>query len=150
MESNLDIDNRRHWMSALAKAPEADLEKAWAEMAPQPEYRLLRSPETGLVLVRGRAGGTGAPFHLGEIAVTRCTLVTEKGYLGTAYILGRAHRHAELAAVFDALIQDEEFASGILERVVEPLEEEYKARAEQEHRKTKQTQVDFFTMVRGE
>lgn len=137
-------------MSALAKAPEADLEKAWAEMAHRPEYRLLRPPETGLVLVRGRAGGTGSPFHLGEVPVTRCSLETEKGYIGAAYVLGRSHRHAELAAFFDALLQDKPVSEGILEGVVDPIEEKRRARAEAEKKRTERTRVDFFTMVRGE
>ncbi len=32
----------------------------------------LRPPETGLVMLRGRIGGDGAPFNIGEAAVTRC------------------------------------------------------------------------------
>ncbi|MGD8389301.1 MAG: phosphonate C-P lyase system protein PhnG, partial [Desulfobacteraceae bacterium] len=107
-------------------------------------------PETGLALVRGRAGGAGAPFHLGEVPVTRCTLETEKGHIGTAYVLGRAHRHAELAAVFDALLQDEDSAARVLEQVIEPLEKEHEDREEAEQKRTERTQVDFFTMVRGE
>jgi alpha-D-ribose 1-methylphosphonate 5-triphosphate synthase subunit PhnG len=82
--------------------------------------------------------------------VTRCTLETEKGHIGTAYVLGRAHRHAELAAVFDALLQDEDSAARVLEQVIEPLEKEHEDREEAEQKRTERTQVDFFTMVRGE
>ena len=30
------------------------------------------NPETGLVMLRGRADGSGHPFNLGEATVTRC------------------------------------------------------------------------------
>ncbi len=71
-----------------------------------PDYTVLRGPESGLVMVRGRAGGGGAPFNLGEMTVTRCTVRTESGLVGHAYIAGRDERRAELAALADALMQD--------------------------------------------
>ena len=67
------------------------------------EYRVLRGPEAGLAMVRGRAGGGGAPFHLGEMTVTRCSVRTEAGFVGHAYIAGRSERAAQLAALADAL-----------------------------------------------
>jgi len=140
---------RRRWMGVLAKSPLPALEEAWA-MEPRPSYRFLRAPETGLVMVRGRAGGTGAPFHLGEGPVTRCTLETESGQVGTAYVMGRSHRHAELAAAFDALMQDASAAPMIRTRVIEPLQRRYQACREAEREKVARTRVDFFTMVRGE
>ena len=69
-------------------------------------YRVLRGPEAGLVMVRGRAGGGGAPFNLGEMTATRCTVRTEAGFVGHAYVAGRNERQAELAALADALLQD--------------------------------------------
>ena len=66
----------------------------------------MRGPETGLVMVRGRAGGSGSPFNLGEMTVTRCTVQLGSGTAGHAYIAGRDERQAELAAVADALLQD--------------------------------------------
>ena len=57
-------------------------------------------------MVRGRAGGGGSPFNLGEMTVTRCTIRTAAGFIGHAYIPGRDARRAERAALVDALMQD--------------------------------------------
>src|SRR5262249_26986863 len=103
-----EVGRRRHWMGILARASRAELEDAWRALAPQPRYTQLRKPESGLAMVRGRAGGTGAPFNLGEMTMTRCAVRLEDGapVTGLAFVAGRDQRHAELAAVFDALLQD--------------------------------------------
>ena len=93
-------------MSALAQAEPPAVEAAWAALPAKPSYRLLRAPETGLVMVQGRAGGTGAPFNLGEMTVTRCSVELPDGTVGHAYVAGRDARHAETAAVLDALLQE--------------------------------------------
>jgi len=147
---NPNLEQRRRWMGVLAKASTADLEKTWEELETRPEYTFLRPPETGLVMVRALAGGVGSPFHVGEVPVTRCTVETEEGMTGSAYVMGRAHRHAELAAVFDAILQGAGIAPGMVDRVIEPLCRKGRARAEMERRKTARTRVEFFTMVRGE
>jgi alpha-D-ribose 1-methylphosphonate 5-triphosphate synthase subunit PhnG len=137
-------------MSVLALAPAEQLEARWSALGLTPGYRRLRGPEIGLVMVRGRAGGTGARFNLGEMTVTRCTVQLEDGTLGHAWIGGRERRHAELAAVLDALLQDPAQTTALTEQVVEPL-----ARAQQERReaaaaRAAASRVEFFTMVRGE
>ncbi len=137
-------------MGILARASSSVLEASWKALQDRPEYRLLRPPETGLIMVRGRAGGTGAPFHLGEVPVTRCTLELDSGHVGTAYVMGREHRHAELAALFDALLQDPHIAPRVRKQVVEPLHREQQARRKAVREETERTRVDFFTMVRGE
>lgn len=137
-------------MAVLASARSSLLEEAWGRAGTRPEYRRVRPPETGLVMVRGRAGGTGRPFHLGEVPVTRCTVETETGHLGTAYVMGRDHRHAELAALFDALLQDPATSREVQRRVIEPLRNAQRGRRERERKRTGGTRVDFFTMVRGE
>ncbi len=60
-----------------------------------------------MVMVRGRAGGTGQPFNLGEMAVTRAAALLERDppRTGYAYVAGRDRRHAELAAILDAVLQ---------------------------------------------
>src|SRR5262245_56297496 len=90
---------RRRWMSVLAKATEAELENAVREaVGGVPAYRLIRRPEVGMAMVQARAGGTGRPFNLGEMTMTRCTLQTEGGQVGSSYVAGRSMRHVELAA----------------------------------------------------
>src|ERR1700744_4491144 len=68
---------RRAWMAVFARTPRADLEaalqRALGDVA-APEFDWLRPPETGLAMVRGRVGGSGDPFNLGEATVTRATL----------------------------------------------------------------------------
>ena len=56
-------------------APSAD--ELGERLGTLPDYRVLRGPEAGLVMVRGRTGGGGAPFNLGEMTATRCTVRTE-------------------------------------------------------------------------
>src|SRR5258708_28323405 len=69
-----DIGERKRWMGILARTPREELESAWAGLDDRPVYKWLRRPEIGLVMVRGRAGGTGQPFNLGEMTVTRCAV----------------------------------------------------------------------------
>ena len=98
---------RPEWMALLSRAPLPVLEQALADQAGAP-LQWLRKPETGLYMVQGRAGGTGERFNLGELTVTRCALRVggEDGAVGVAYVMGRNHRQAQLAAVADALLQD--------------------------------------------
>ena len=137
-------------MSALAQAGPAAVEAVWSRLEPEPAYRLLRAAETGLVMVRGRAGGTGVPFNLGEMTVTRCSVTLGDGRVGHAYVPGRDGRHAERAAVLDALLQDEA-AQAMLERlVIEPLVAASRARQQETRARVRGTRVEFFTLVRGE
>ena len=97
---------RRRWMSVLARAPAERIDALLAGCGALPNHTILRGPEGGLVMVRGRAGGGGAAFNLGEMTVTRCTVRTSTGLIGHAYVAGRDSRQAERAALVDALMQD--------------------------------------------
>ena len=101
-------------------------------------------------MVRGRAGGTGAPFNLGELAVTRCTVELADGRVGHAYVAGRHRRHAEVAAVLDALLQDPGEGAALEDRIVGPLLAAREARHRAVRARAAATRVEFFTMVRGE
>jgi alpha-D-ribose 1-methylphosphonate 5-triphosphate synthase subunit PhnG len=144
------VQQRQRWMNALACASCKQLDEAFRQLSPIPIYRLLRRPESGSIMLRGRIGGTGAPFNLGEATVTRCTVEVNPGMLGTAYILGRDPRKAELAAVLDALLQDENRHERLMLQVIQPLREHLQRDREEQSRKAAATKVDFFTMVRGE
>ena len=140
---------RRRIMEALAKADLSLLEEIWAGLEPRPAHTAVRGPETGLVMIRGRIGGGGAPFNLGEATVSRATIRLESGEIGFGQTLGLAPRKAELAAVFDALAQTSEHA-GTIAALVASIEASV-AEEDAEHlRRTAATRVDFFTMVRGE
>ncbi|WP_343502599.1 phosphonate C-P lyase system protein PhnG [Alloyangia pacifica] len=143
-----EIAARQGWMGLLARAP-AERLTALLEGAELPGFDWLRVPETGGVMVRGRMGGTGAPFNLGEMTVTRCALRLESGEVGHAHVQGRGRSHAERAALVDALMQGPR-AEEIQARVLAPLAAEEAARRAARAAKAAATKVDFFTMVRGE
>ncbi|WP_193369538.1 phosphonate C-P lyase system protein PhnG [Pelagibius marinus] len=141
---------RRRWMSVLAKAKLNELESAWEDLAQKPAYDWLRRPEVGMVMVRARTGGTGGRFNLGQMTVTRCALRLASGEAGLGYVQGRSKRHAELAALFDALLQDEGRRGELEDSVIAPLEASHLDRRTARSRKANSTKVNFFTMVRGE
>ena len=143
-------DARQRWMAVLAQASPEELERCWREVPAQPPYRMLRPPETGLVMVRGRAGGTGMRFNVGEMTVTRCALELDGGAVGVAYVRGRDRRHAELAAMLDALLQDPARRDDLERRVVAPLAAAQTARRRSAAERVAPSRVEFFTMVRGD
>jgi alpha-D-ribose 1-methylphosphonate 5-triphosphate synthase subunit PhnG len=149
MDRQSEPATRRRWMGILAKARPEELEEAWSALASPPAYRMLRRPEIGLVMVRGSIGGDGAAFNLGETTVTRCSVALENGPVGHAMVAGRSARHAELAAVFDGLMQRPDGADACEAGVIAPLERAQQDRRAEAGRKTAATRVEFFTMVRG-
>ena len=142
---------RQAWMALLARAPQTLLDQALqAHAATEPLW--LRRPETGLMMVQGRAGGTGERFNLGEITVTRCALrlapSAEDAPVGVAYVLGRSHRQAHLAAVADALLQDPA-QRGILEAsLLEPARQHLLRQQAERQQRAETTKVDFLTVAR--
>ncbi|WP_292293123.1 phosphonate C-P lyase system protein PhnG [Marivita sp.] len=141
--------DRKAWMSLMAKAPEGRIATLLDAALTRPDFTWLRAPEIGSVMVRGRAGCTGAPFNLGEMTVTRCALTLTNGEVGHAYIQGRSKPDAEAAALVDALMFTDAAAT-LRTKVLEPLEQEQTARRTTRAQKAAATKVDFFTMVRGE
>ena len=99
-------------------------------------------------MVRGRMGGTGSAFNMGEMSATRCAVQLEGGTVGIAYVAGRSARHAELAAAFDALLQQPERRGGLEETVIAPLESAERARREEDRANAASSRVEFFTMAR--
>lgn len=140
---------RAHWMSLLAKAPAPVLAHAATNFGALPSYLWLRQPEVGLAMVRGRAGGTGEQFNLGEMSVTRCALRLTDGAMGVAYVAGRDKRHAELAAMFDALLQSD-VAERVRQQVLQPIEAALAERRVRSTAAAQETRVEFMTMVRGD
>ncbi|MEQ8346464.1 MAG: phosphonate C-P lyase system protein PhnG [Sneathiellaceae bacterium] len=149
-----DAGLRRSALAVLARATPALLADHWLAYAAahggEPAFTRLRGPETGLTMVRGRMGGTGQPFSLGETTVTRCTLRLAAGQVGTGYVLGRDRRQAEIAALVDALLQDPARRDELQASVIAPLAAAQARRAGQRAAATDATKVEFFTLVRGE
>ena len=134
---------RRRWIAVLARSDAAEL---CERLGTLPAYRVLRGPEAGLVMVRGRTGGGGAPFNLGEMTATRCSVRTDAGCVGHAYIAGRNERLAELAALTDALLQDPTRQNALMEEVIEPLAAMQQERRDAVSAKAAATRVQFFAM----
>ncbi|AKI00071.1 phosphonate C-P lyase system protein PhnG [Hoeflea sp. IMCC20628] len=145
-----DIAARQRRLSVLAKAPGKELLSCWKQAELDPEVHLLRGPESGLVALRGRIGGNGQPFHVGEMSATRVTVRIGSGEVGHAMISGRDTRKAQLVAVIDALAQDPAHANTIEQVIVAPLEKLASETDAKLREETEATRVNFFTMVRGE
>ena len=137
---------RKSWMATLAKAPPARLAALFPDLPP---HHVLRQPEIGAVMVRGRVGGTGAAFNLGEMTVTRASVRLGTGEVGHAWVQGRDKGHALRAATVDALMQTAQ-AADLATQVLRPLEAEAETASATRASKAAATKVDFFTMVRGE
>src|SRR4051812_43175154 len=119
------VATRQRCAATVAKAGMDELEEAWAVLPDRPAYVWLRRPETGLAMVRGRIGGTGAPFNLGEMTMTRAavqiTLSDGAAVAGFGHVAGRNGRHAELAAALDAMVQHPAWRDAVERQVVAPL-----------------------------
>jgi alpha-D-ribose 1-methylphosphonate 5-triphosphate synthase subunit PhnG len=139
---------RRRAMAVLADTAADDIEARMSVLA-IPSHEELRTPENGLVMLRGRIGGDGAPFNLGEATVTRAAVRLVSGETGFAYVLGREQRKARLIAICDAMLQAKA-AEQVLNSVVVPLEQAMLARRHKTDAETAATRVNFFTLVRGE
>ena len=126
MKTEISAPARKAWMSLLAQADEADLSRLWQAL-----------------------GGSGAPFNLGEMTVTRCALTLTDGTVGHAYVQGRSKPKAEIAAKVDALMQTET-APDLRQAVLDPLQQIQQAQKKARAAKAAATKVEFFTMVRGE
>ena len=145
-----DQAERKAVMATLAQASGDDIARLWNEAGLTSEAELLRGPETGLVTVRGRIGGGGAPFNVGETTVTRATVRLPTGQVGHSYMLGRDRKKAKLAAIADALWQDPAQRQTVETALVAPLRAAQGETREKRRAETAATKVDFFTMVRGE
>lgn len=138
---------RRDAMGLLARSPLDRLSALMPETLPAHDF--LRIPEVGTVMLQGRTGATGAPFNLGEMTVTRCTVQLASGEIGHGNVQGRDKGHATRAALIDALLQTavaDELRSGLLAVLAAEEAARNRGRAE----RAAATKVEFFTLVRGE
>lgn len=139
-------------MALLARAPEALLEQHLASQC-LGNLEWLRPAETGLMMVQARAGGTGSRFNLGEVSITRCVLkpdahLTRCQQVGVAYVMGSSHRHAQLAAVADALLQEPELHDHWDELLLRPISQSLSEKAQEKNAQAQATKVEFFTVAR--
>lgn len=144
------IAARRARLSTLAKAPADRLKALWAAHSGEPPpHEVLRAPEIGTVMVRGRAGAVGAPFNLGEMTVTRCSVRLASGTVGHGHVQGRDRDAARAAALIDAMCEAGQSAA-LEAAILTPLRAEDAARKAARAARAAATKVEFFTMVRGD
>lgn len=143
---------RQRWLNILSRAP-ADFLETHLSFLAQGSHQWLRPAETGLVMVRARAGGTGQRFNFGEATVTRCVIrpdlaLTGSRQVGVGYVLGCSHRQALLVALADALLQESDLHAGWYELLIEPLIQMQTQAIRQQQAQTQSTRVEFFTVAR--
>ncbi len=148
-EISSDQSARKDWMSLMAKTPPGRLADLCQQAGLDWPGDWLRPPEVGSVMVRGRMGGTGAPFNLGEMTVARASVRLPEGAVGHGYVQGRDRQAAGWAALVDALMQTGR-AGALRGAVLDPLAAEATARQTARAEKAAATKVEFFTLVRGE
>ncbi|MCF8182493.1 MAG: phosphonate C-P lyase system protein PhnG [Burkholderiaceae bacterium] len=143
---------RKEWMALLARAPNALLDDIVGPHIAAAQPRWLRRPETGLMMIQARVGGSGERFNLGEVTVTRCALrlgeMDDASPVGVSYVLGRDHRQAQLAAIADALLQDATHHGDLEVRLLEPIRQSLMQKQSTRHARAQTTKVDFFTVAR--
>ena len=140
---------RKAAMAVLAHSDAAEIARCLEPIA-VPAYENLREPENGLVMLRGRVGGDGAPFNLGEATVSRAAVRLATGEVGFGYVLGRDRRKAQMIALCDALVQSDEFSEAVEANVLTPLRAAMVSERDRRAAEAAATRVDFYTMVRGE
>jgi alpha-D-ribose 1-methylphosphonate 5-triphosphate synthase subunit PhnG len=140
---------RKAAMAVLAHSDAAEITCRLKTIA-LPRHENLREPENGLVMVRGRIGGDGAPFNLGEATVSRAAVRLSTGEVGFGYTLGRDQQKACMIALCDALIQTVDHAEALEAQVLAPLRAAMVSERNRRAAETAATRVDFYTLVRGE
>ncbi|MGB1963367.1 MAG: phosphonate C-P lyase system protein PhnG [Candidatus Puniceispirillales bacterium] len=141
--------DRKEWLSLLAQSSSEDIISLWNKAKIECDFELIRAAEIGAVMVQGRQGGTGDPFHLGEMSVTRCSIKIADGYIGHGYHQGRSKETAETIAKLDALLQTVKFDT-IVKTILKPLEKLLQDKKYSLATKAEATKVNFFTLVRGD
>lgn len=143
---------RQHWLSVLVHAPR-DALAAHAPLLAAHRFETLREPEVGLVMLRGRIGGDGDRFNLGEATLTRC-VVRLRGpdgtpAIGVGYRLGRDLERVRWIAQFDALLQLRTHQADLQRSVVEPLAALVARQRAEAAARSAATQVRFLALQPG-
>ena len=149
MTENSKQAQRKAVMAVLAHSEPSEISGRLDAIA-LPDHENLREPENGLVMVRGRIGGDGAAFNLGEATVSRAAVRLATGEVGFGYTLGRDREKARMIALCDAMVQSDQFAGLVETKVVAPLRAAISEKRNRKAAEAAATRVDFYTLVRGE
>jgi len=139
---------RRHALATLAKSTPGELAGAVALLAVAAHAVDLKPVETGLVMLRGRIGGDGPPFNLGEATVTRAVVQLSTGEIGYGHRLGRDKAAARDAAIIDAAWQSIASREFVEMRILAPIRARVTSDHERASEETASSRVEFFTLAR--
>lgn len=142
--------DREAWIGLLGSADPADLEAGLEGLEGGCEYARITGPENGMLMVQAKADGSGSRFNLGEMTVSKCVLEVKGKFMGSGWVMGSDLRHAELAALFDGLLQDPALHDRLMTTLIPRLKEKERARRDRLLKDAADTKVDFFTLKRGE
>ncbi len=140
---------RQRLMRACSSATPGEIADLVSKLGALPLAIDLRKPEVGLVMLRGRIGGDGAVFNVGEATVSRAAVRSATGAIGFGMRLGRSVEAARSAAILDALLQSIEWKDRIIANLLHPLEQRQQQRRTCRVEEAAATRVEFFTMSRG-
>ena len=143
-------ERRRAAMAVLTSSSTQEIARHLEALGPLPTHTELRALQSGLVMLRGRIGGDGAPFNFGEATVSRCAVRLATGETGFGYALGREHEKARLIALIDALLQHDRWQGGLEQHVLGPIRDRLTTERQKAAQQVAATKVEFFTLVRGE
>jgi alpha-D-ribose 1-methylphosphonate 5-triphosphate synthase subunit PhnG len=137
-------------MGVLARATPSSVASLLDSLGTAPAYEVIKRPETGTLMLEGRAGGAGRRFNTGEATMTRCVVRLVDGTMGFSYALGRDRKKAEHAALLDAVLQMESAHRQTLLAQIDRLAQLQQTERDLVSRKAAATKVNFFTLVRGD
>jgi len=146
-----EVASRRRWLAVLAHAPRPLLQRLAQELAAVP-FDVLRAPEVGLTMLRGRIGNRGDRFNVGEATITRCVVRHHDDgpgrpvRIGVGYVLGRDPERAGWVARFDALLQQPRWQARLQAEVIAPLAAETARQRAAAQRETAASRVRFFNL----
>ncbi len=137
-------------MAVFSRAETHELAGPINRLWPSLIVRDLKAPETGLIMLRGRMGGDGRTFNLGEATMARAIVELADGRRGYGHVLGRDQSRARLAAIADALWQGAADHDLVEREIVAPVSARLTHENARQRAEAAATKVDFFTLVRGE
>jgi alpha-D-ribose 1-methylphosphonate 5-triphosphate synthase subunit PhnG len=149
-ENLTEVHHRKIAMAAFSRAKETELSGPIHKFWPRLEVRDLKPVEMGLLMLRGRMGGDGKAFNLGEATLSRAVVELSDGRRGYGHVLGRNRETARLAAIADALWQNPRDQEIVEREIVAHISARLTHEKARKRTEAAATKVDFFTLVRGE
>lgn len=142
--------DRQRWFAVLARSgADKVLEMSQGKFNDE-EFHIVKAPESGMVQIRGRAGGNGDAFNMGDMTVTRCIVRGPDDHYGHAVLAGRSKDYALCVAQIDALLQNPGRHRDCYDSIISPLQAWLETQEAERQARVSETQVNFFTLVRGE